>query len=409
MKKSLLALAALGAFVGAAQAQSSVTVYGVLDIGYTQIASKTAAGVESKDALVNAGNLTTSRLGFRGVEDLGAGLSAGFVVEMGIAPTSPNLSGSSNNYYATTGLTTAGSTMDNRQAFLSLTQKGVGQGKIGRQYTMVHEVVGANTVGGANNVYGDVMYSGGNSTLVQTLAGRRDDNYTIRATNAVNLVTERIMGLQVSGQYAPNSREVDGTAVGQGYSGTNVAGVKLDYTFAKLNVQAASQNTRVKRDTDASAPAATYILDGSTIRLYAAGAFTALPAVKSNTVDTVATASYDFGVLKAYLGYISRTTTNEGNTVALPTQAVKKTGNQIGVKVPVTPAIELAATYSKSKFQNAPNAQSFGGNSYQLQGVYNLSKRTNLYAIYGAANQDTTTASGAAKDSQMAVGMRHSF
>ncbi len=72
MKKSLLALAVLGAFAGAASAQSSVTLYGKLDLGFAK-----AAG--SADKQVADGS--SSRLGFRGVEDLGGGLKAMFQIE----------------------------------------------------------------------------------------------------------------------------------------------------------------------------------------------------------------------------------------------------------------------------------------------------------------------------------------
>lgn len=72
MKKSLLALAVLGAFAGAASAQSSVTLYGKLDLGFAK-----AAG--SADKQVADGS--RSRVGFRGVEDLGGGLKALFQFE----------------------------------------------------------------------------------------------------------------------------------------------------------------------------------------------------------------------------------------------------------------------------------------------------------------------------------------
>lgn len=73
MKKSLLALAVLGAFAGAAQAQTGVTVYGVVDLGL----SKSNNGTTT--SMVNGDN---SRLGFKGSEDLGGGLSANFQYEM---------------------------------------------------------------------------------------------------------------------------------------------------------------------------------------------------------------------------------------------------------------------------------------------------------------------------------------
>ena len=81
MKKSLLALAAFSAFAGAASAQTNTTVYGIIDIGLTQSKSDVAAtrwGIDS-------GNWYGSRLGFKGSEDLGNGLSAVFMLENGFS------------------------------------------------------------------------------------------------------------------------------------------------------------------------------------------------------------------------------------------------------------------------------------------------------------------------------------
>lgn len=78
MKKSLLALAVLGAFAGVASAQSSVTIYGLADAGIAVVTGGTK-GRELK--LENGGRYATSFLGFRGTEDLGDGLSAVFKLE----------------------------------------------------------------------------------------------------------------------------------------------------------------------------------------------------------------------------------------------------------------------------------------------------------------------------------------
>jgi predicted porin len=81
MKKSLLVLAALGAFAGAASAQSSVTLFGILDVG----ARYTKNGDQKLKTLSTDG-INSSRLGFRGVEDLGGGLKAGFWLESAVNP-----------------------------------------------------------------------------------------------------------------------------------------------------------------------------------------------------------------------------------------------------------------------------------------------------------------------------------
>ncbi|HEU0203850.1 MAG TPA: porin, partial [Burkholderiaceae bacterium] len=85
MKKSLLALAVLGAFAAGAQAQSNVTLYGRVDVGLQKV-NKVAAGNSSlsgavaNDAL-NVVQGSGSRLGFQGTEDLGGGLKAIFQIE----------------------------------------------------------------------------------------------------------------------------------------------------------------------------------------------------------------------------------------------------------------------------------------------------------------------------------------
>jgi predicted porin len=98
MKKSLLALAVLGAFAGAASAQSSVTIYGSLDLAVTKGNGGTATGPGTLTSFVggNGDNGTSkawiekqsngSRLGFRGNEDLGGGLSAQFQIEHRFTP-----------------------------------------------------------------------------------------------------------------------------------------------------------------------------------------------------------------------------------------------------------------------------------------------------------------------------------
>ncbi len=77
MKKSLLALAVLGAFTGAAYAQSSVTIFGIVDQSVNYVKNGDAHSRRS----MQSNQLNSNRLGFRGVEDMGGGLKAGFWLE----------------------------------------------------------------------------------------------------------------------------------------------------------------------------------------------------------------------------------------------------------------------------------------------------------------------------------------
>ena len=79
MKKSMLALAVLGSFAGVAAAQSSVTLFGVVDLSVLRV--KNSGGSQT---LMMSNSYNSNRLGFRGVEDLGGGMKAGFWLEAGM-------------------------------------------------------------------------------------------------------------------------------------------------------------------------------------------------------------------------------------------------------------------------------------------------------------------------------------
>ena len=98
MKKSLLALAVLAAVSGAASAQSSVTLYGKVDLGLV-LDSGNSAG---KSVRISSGVTGGSRIGFKGVEDLGGGMKAAFQLETGYCADSaagaPNFCTGSNQF-----------------------------------------------------------------------------------------------------------------------------------------------------------------------------------------------------------------------------------------------------------------------------------------------------------------------
>ena len=87
MNKSIVFAAALAACVGSVSAQSSVSVFGVVDL-----AGRMVSNDETQYQLANGG-MQTSRLGFRGTEDLGGGLSAGFWLEGELQADTGNSSG----------------------------------------------------------------------------------------------------------------------------------------------------------------------------------------------------------------------------------------------------------------------------------------------------------------------------
>ena len=147
MKKSLLALAVLGAFAGAASAQSSVTLYGKLDLGFAK-----AAG--SADKQVADGS--RSRVGFRGVEDLGGGLKALFQFEHRFNPDT----GTVTNTAFWHGLSTVG------------LGGSFGTVNLGRQYTAAYSLA----TGVIDPFGGDTVAGLRGESLTKSVARLRTDN-----------------------------------------------------------------------------------------------------------------------------------------------------------------------------------------------------------------------------------------
>lgn len=176
MKKSLLALAALSAFAGVASAQSSVTLFGIVDTGYARISSSGRGHVQG---LTNSG-LNSSRLGFRGVEDLGGGLRAGFHLEGQI------FSDNGQGVNATTGYNFQ------RRSTVSLFG-GFGEIRLGRDYTPHFLNVSRYDPFGTNGIGTSMLPSllaGAGVTTVNSTAGVRQDN-------AVSYIAPAIGGLQL--------------------------------------------------------------------------------------------------------------------------------------------------------------------------------------------------------------------
>jgi len=400
MKKSLLALAAMGAFAGAAQAQSSVTVYGILDVGFqgltTRAPSSTGTPVKTNTTgFTGEGSQSTSRLGFRGTEDLGGGTRAFFTVEFGLNPTNATLSGNNNNG------------LFNRQSFVGLSQKGIGQFAIGTQNTPVHNAVGRNDPGQLNNILGNVIYA----PTTSTGAGQTTFAYTVRYNQALTLQTERIAGFQLNAIYNNSNTDTNQLATSGGSTNNNAYGGGINYVWQKLNVDfayQASQSTNwgAQQTTGPALPATQTI--GQTVS-NPLGA-----AVIQNQM--FAGAMYDFGILKAYVQYISNKVSNQANTG----QYIERTAQQIGVRGNLTKTIESWASAGTGRFtgqnlagtnavftDNASATQNFTG--YQLGTNYIMSKRTNLYAIFGSTQVSSSSLAASEGGSSYGIGVRHTF
>ena len=172
MKKSLIALAVLAAS-GAAMAQSSVTLYGVVDTGLTY-----SKGEESVYGMTHVGGNVNSRLGFRGVEDLGNGLKATFNLEAGMGVDDGN------NY------------MDkdsNGMAFRRTSTVGLagnfGEVRLGRMLTSSYLAVSRYDAFGDTGIGGSLAWNG-----PQT-------GYAPRTENAVSYTSPNFSGFKIGAEY----------------------------------------------------------------------------------------------------------------------------------------------------------------------------------------------------------------
>ncbi|RFB71169.1 MULTISPECIES: porin [unclassified Herbaspirillum] len=202
MNKTLVAFAVFGAFSAAASAQSSVTIYGVVDEGLAY--ENAGAGGAFR---VDSGLQSGSRIGFKGTEDLGGGLKANFVLESGFS--------------ADTGAMAAAGVLFNRQSYVSLSGN-FGEVKLGRIQTMVY----SNSA--VFDPFNDTL--AGDSARLFNYGGSRTDNtinYSYSAANGIN------------GQLAYSAGEV----AGNNNAGRTVAGA-LGYAGGPLNAVLTYQNTK---------------------------------------------------------------------------------------------------------------------------------------------------------------------
>ena len=378
LKRSLLGMLALGS-AGVACAQSSVTIFGVVDASISQYASKSEDrnfATPASPFYVNQGSRTVSRstlansaynnsrLGFRGTEDLGGGLAAGFWLESPIT-----------NDDGATGLANF-----SRRSTVSL-MGGFGEIRLGRDFTpsfwndTVYDPfaavgVGANLITSASlfNTTGGPNGFGGNA------------NY-LRASNSIGYFLPPTLGglygqlmyaLHENNSYDPGTATPPGVnpLTGQLNAGTAASsragryvGGRIGYLNGPLDIAFALGNSTVGDD-------------------YFAG-----------TTDSVKTVNlggtYDFGVVKLF-GELSRTrrTRDYAATPALPLPDTDLSGYLVGATIPVGPGL-IRASYARVKYDLNPVATPFApaaadpkAGKLSLGYVHNLSRRTALYATF---------------------------
>ena len=367
MKKSLVALAALAA-TGLASAQSSVTLFGIVD---ATLAHGSVSGGNSKTQLTNSG-YNSSRLGFRGTEDLGGGMAASFWLEAGVNNDDGRGAATNTNNQATGGAVAGigggqGLTF-NRRSTVSLSGNW-GEVRLGRDYTPQFWNL---------TVFGPFGTNGVGTT--QTMNSSLGGPVKVRASNSVGyFLPSNLGGFYGQVQYYMGENVSNATSGTSNIKkdGTGWAG-RVGYGSGPFNVALAASSTDY-----ATGDISTWNLGGQ----------------------------WDFGVAKL-MGHWSE---DKVKSVVPGVGDTKGKGWLIGGLVPVG-AGEIRIAYSTYKIDNAVGLDP-RSNKWALGYVHNLSKRTALYATYAHVNnkdgaaQALNGATGAANRNSTGydLGIRHSF
>ncbi|MFY9458334.1 MAG: porin [Aquabacterium commune] len=378
MKKTVLALAAIAAS-SAAFAQSSVTLYGLVDASVESVKGNTA-GKGTTFNRVSSGNLVTSRLGFKGVEDLGGGLKAKFQLEAAVS--------------ADTGASASGGRFFDRAAWVGLASAEAGELRIGRQDSLI----------GAQIVDAIGAYAYDASVVAVTLGG----STFRRIDNALTYIAPTFVpGLTVSAQYSTamdsntdNNAETQsvtpGSVIGRGF------GFSANFVQGPLSA------------------GASYIQVNSANKAATTG--------EQENVGLFIYGAYDLGVAKLTAYY--NDDSNDGNrrfdgrrlyginaAVPVATGLTVSGGygyaRNVGTTVSTTGFAANALTGVTGK-----NAKNDNAGIITLKAQYDLSKRTAAYALFtqvqnsdkanlALVNATTQTADKSSRG--LAVGIRHAF
>ncbi len=323
MKKSLVALAAL-AVVGVASAQSSVTLYGVLDIGFGKVKGgkfglnngegygQPATGAAGTTQIRDGFN-STSVIGFRGSEDLGGGLKANFNLQSGGLDLASG----------------AAPVAFSREAWVGL-EGGFGSVQMGRSSSVAAKTMGGYDLNGTS--YSSALDRAGVSAVTWYGSSRRSDQLQYATPNMGGF--QGRLGLTLKGDKGANNG-------GLGVAATAKDSLSLGLGFANgpLSIGGVYESKGTTANRNA----------------FALGA------------------AFDFGVAKVSATYNKREATGAvgANTMATPAAGGK--GASIGVVAPIG-AFYIGTQYAKNSDTNAKALELFAG--------YNLSKRTKLYADY---------------------------
>ena len=386
MKKTLIAFAALSAIAGMAQAQSTVTLYGLVDANLSSLRTNVVVGTGAAASVqsitqtkIDSGGLNGSRWGMRVREDLGNGLAAVANLESGL-----NLD---------TGASGQGGLLFGRRANVGLAGD-FGTVTLGRNSSSYDDVSADHTMMG-QSIFDPSNNNNGNSAAIAATLGTLGGNaaflskgsnqtatwvgFNTRFNNSVKYVSPNFSGFSGSAMYAFGEDKTLAVGASKAFS------ANLKYANGPLLISGGYQSEGITRTASAK------------------------PALE-NTLLSVA---YDLGVAKIGAGF------NRAKYKNVAAPASLGGGNIDGQKeVSLSVAVPLGATtlsagYAQSKGDTLGKSTGFG-----VQALYALSKRTTLYTgVASSKTYDRLAAATSAlaptsnidRNTQYALGVRHTF
>ena len=354
MKKVSLLLYLGALLTGGVQAQSSVTLYGIVDTGlvYSKV-----DGFASRTGIEN-GIYAPSRFGIRGREQLNSDLAALFVLENGFNPD--------------TGTQGNGGRLFGRDAYLGLQSKNLGAVRIGRTTNLGQRW--------AALIASPFGLSYGIGSVTTTFSFDDTEYGGGRVDNAIYYESPKLAGFTMAGGYSLN---INGAEVPGSNNNTRLGDVAVRYEAGPVSAILHYMTTRT-------------------------------PGTQRNPSTYLAAGSYDFGVIKAHVGYnrIKNALSNAGSAYSSTALGslydsgwVSTTRNDdnaysIGVTVPVGNEAVMGG-YQKLTSQKM--------DVYAIGYVYKLTKRTSFHAFAAFGSYRDFNANVDRDRKQFGLGLNHMF
>ncbi|MDM4767737.1 porin [Pelomonas sp. SE-A7] len=367
MKKLCLAVSILAASTSAAWAQSSVTIYGILDgaVRYTTNSGPTAATKAASLSQMVGGGMSQSRLGVNVVEDLGDGLKA--------------LASMEHRLLLDTG-TSAGADFW-RQAWVGLQSNNFGRITLGRQYNLLFDA--------ATSTYASFKYS----PYIEVFKPEIGMAITARQSNMVKYLVES-GGLRFEAQVSAGENGGDAATIGQGKSMGGMARYAVG-SFAGAYVWLQSEDKSGKKVTAQTLGAS-----------WTDGPLYVNVAWAQNKFET----GFDPAVNAGLLGTVY---TAIGTRTAVATGAAAKVRDlySAGVTYQLTPQLNVGAQVWKGKQTGLASGADGVIDAMAFVADYALSKRTDAYVEFDnfRAKGNLTLANTALTRTGYMVGLRHRF